>query len=50
MLIVLGWEGSTHNGCVFAFIKDSGFYIPLGRYYLVDASYAADNPIVLILY
>ena len=50
MLIILGWEGSAYNGCVFAFVKDSGFYAPLGRYHLADASYAADNPIVLILY
>jgi len=35
---------------MFAFVKDSGFYIPLGRYYLVDAGYAIDNPIVLIPY
>jgi hypothetical protein len=50
MSIVPEWEGSAHNGRVFAFAKDSGFCIPLGRYYLADASYATDNPMVLILY
>ena len=50
VLIVPRQEGSAHNGRVFAFAKDSGFYIPPGRYYLADASYAADDPIVLILY
>jgi len=35
---------------VFAFAKDSGFYTPLGRYYLANAGYAADNPMVLIPY
>ena len=48
--IIPRWEGSAYDGYVFAFIKDSGFYIPLGRYYLVDAGYAANDPIVLILY
>jgi len=50
MLIIPGWEGSVYNSYVFAFAKDSGFYTPLGRYYLADAGYAADNPIVLIPY
>ena len=50
MSIIPGWEGSAYNGRVFAFAKDSGFYIPLGRYYLADAGYTADDPIVLILY
>jgi len=35
---------------VFAFIKDSSFYTPLGRYYLADASYTVNNPIVLVPY
>jgi len=50
VLIVPEWEGSAHDSYVFAFVKDSGFYIPLGRYYLADAGYAVDNPMVLIPY
>lgn len=48
--IVPGWEGSAHDGRVFAFAKDSGFYTPPGRYYLADAGYAADDPMVLVPY
>jgi len=35
---------------VFTFAKDSGFYTPLGHYYLADTGYTADNPMVLIPY
>ena len=48
--IVLRQEGSAYNSRIFAFIKNSSFYTPLGHYYLADASYTADDPIVLILY
>ena len=48
--IVPKWEGSVYNSHVFTFVKDSGFYILLSHYYLADAGYAVDNPIIFILY
>ena len=48
--ILLGWEGSAYDGQVFGFAKDRGFNTLLGRYYLADSGYAADNPMVLIPY
>jgi predicted Rdx family selenoprotein len=48
--ILPGWEGSVYDGRVLSFAKDRGFYILLEKYYLVDAGYAADNPLVLVLY
>ena len=50
MLIILGQEGSIYNSRVFTFVKDSSFYIPLGHYYLANAGYVINNPIVLIPY
>jgi len=48
--ILPGWEGSTHNSQVLSFTKDRGFYILLEKYYLADAGYTANNPLVLVLY
>ena len=48
--ILPGWEGSTYNSRVFSFAKDRGFYTLLEKYYLADAGYAANNPLVLVLY
>ena len=35
---------------MFAFAKDQGFYTPPGRYYLANARYAIDNPMLLVPY
>ena len=48
--ILPGWEGFAYNGQVLSFAKDRGFYIPLEKYYLVDAGYIANNPLVLVPY
>ena len=48
--ILPNWKGSAYNGQVFSFAKDRGFNILLGRYYLANARYAADDPIVLVPY
>ena len=48
--ILPGWEGSAHNSQVFSFIKNQGFHTPLEKYYLADAGYVANNPLVLVLY
>lgn len=48
--ILPGWEGSAHDGRVLSFAKDCGFDTPPGRYYLADAGYAADDPLVLVPY
>ena len=50
MYILPGWEGSAYNGQVLSFVKDWGFYILLEKYYLADARYAANDPLVLVLY
>jgi len=48
--ILPGWEGSVYNGQVLSFAKDWGFYTLPEKYYLVDAGYAANDPLVLVLY
>jgi len=44
------WEGSIYDSQALSFAKDRGFYILLEKYYLVDAGYIANNPLVLVLY
>ena len=37
--ILAGWEGSAHDGAILEVVFNAGFKIPMGKYYLGDASF-----------
>ena len=38
--VILGWEGSAHDGRVLHWALSNGLEVPEGKYFLVDAGYA----------
>ena len=38
--VLAGWEGSAHDGAVLEAAFDTGFSVPVGKYYLGDAGFA----------
>jgi DDE superfamily endonuclease len=42
-----GWEGSTANSTLFNEARWTDFYIPEGRYYLADASFASSDALLV---
>ena len=42
-----GWEGSTHDSMLFGEARQTDFYIPKGRYYLADASFASSDVLLV---
>ena len=47
MYVLSGWEGSTHDSTLFNNAHQNDFYIPSGKYYLMDAGFASSDPLLV---